>query len=139
RRDVLSAAGATIVAFSAALPVLADTSLISAKKAYFRYTPRISTGMVYFAKELKPAVDGGKWDIVAKAFVEEVTAQENSRRPDVVKPKSSKIQRDLLDPMKIWAQTFAVKGTGPKLRALTAEIEKLEAALDTLEAVATMD
>lgn len=134
---VAAAAVAAAAATGAAPAARADVTRQSLKKSYFRYVPRIKEGMSWYAGELKELVDKEDFNtILAKYFIKTKTAKDDSLRPALYQSTSNKVERELIAPMKIWATTFAEKGTNPKVRAMLEQVRVLEGAMSSLEGVA---
>lgn len=92
--------------------------------------------MAWYQSDLQAAVNAEDWAKVLTYFELENTASAESRRPSMYQSTSSKMDRDLFSPLTVWAQSFGIKGSGPKLRALLEQEQALEASMTALEKIA---
>mmetsp|Transcript_9437 Transcript_9437/g.25114 ORF Transcript_9437/g.25114 Transcript_9437/m.25114 type:complete len:285 (+) Transcript_9437:98-952(+) len=144
RREVLQSAalamasGAAIGIAGAPQEARADRDLMTAKRSYFRYAPRFEGGIDFYVLSLYPAIKNGDWNAVLDAYEPKSDAVEGSKKAEYgIDRKVSDLQRKLFDPMSIWANSFAEKGTGPNFRYLSAREETLEAQMKRLKAIAS--
>ncbi|KAA8498269.1 hypothetical protein FVE85_5854 [Porphyridium purpureum] len=143
RRALLGGCVAAAVAAAAAVSppeALADRDLMTAKRSYFRYATRAESGIDWFVTDLYPAVQEQKWDAVLDAFAPRSDARDNSKKAEYgIDRKVSNMQRFLFDPLTIWAQSFAEKGTGPNFRYLASQEKEFEEQMDRLRRIAKGD
>eukprot|EP00903_Cladosiphon_okamuranus_P018575 g17098.t1 len=118
-------------------PVLADNALAATKQSYFRYVPRILEAMEWYQGDLQKAIVAEDWPKVLEYFEVVNTARPDSSRPAMYQSSSSRMQRELFSPLSVWAQSFSIKGTGAKLRALLAQEELLEKSMAKLQKAAS--
>mmetsp|Transcript_16271 Transcript_16271/g.35287 ORF Transcript_16271/g.35287 Transcript_16271/m.35287 type:complete len:276 (-) Transcript_16271:1565-2392(-) len=146
RRDLIRNAVLSTVSISSVLgaaainpqAALAERDLMTAKRSYFRYAPRFEGGMDFYVLTLYPAIAAGDWKNVMDAYVPKSDAVEGSEKAKYgIDRKVSDLQRYLFDPMSIWAQSFAEKGSGPNYRYLAAREEALEDQMRRLKEIAS--
>mmetsp|Transcript_330 Transcript_330/g.612 ORF Transcript_330/g.612 Transcript_330/m.612 type:complete len:270 (-) Transcript_330:3020-3829(-) len=115
----------------------ADRDLMTAKRSYFRYATRFEAGVDYYVDYLYKAVSEADWNAINDAYVPKSNAQEGSKKAEYgIDRKVTDIQRLILDPMAIWAQSFAEKGTGPNVRYLNARVDTMDAQMKRLKKIA---
>jgi hypothetical protein len=140
RSEVFTSMGGAMLGAAALLtlapqPADAEMALANRKQSYFRYAPRIKSAEAFFAKDFKAAIDKKDWAAVSKAFELEAQAPSTSMRGN---PQRfvNKFEKDLYSPMKIYSQSFAEKGTSPKLTAMLKAEGEMEAAINRIQLVA---
>jgi len=112
---------------------VADMTLNTFKKSYFRWVPRIEAGRDFFVLELGAQIDNQQWAEVLKAFELSSVAQAGSaREANGVSQKSTRVDRELLTPMRVWVTSFAEKGTSPKQRKMDAQVAILAASMEKI-------
>eukprot|EP01041_Mallomonas_annulata_P008246 gene8246-16962_t len=102
------------------------------KRTYFRFVPKIVSGRDFYKNELKQAIDKEDWKVVEKIFEEYVTKY-NPNFPDQVDATDTYVQSTFFRPMTVLAGSFAERGSSPKQRALTEQLEVFEKAINKLE------
>lgn len=128
RREAASLAGALL--FGATLASSAPAAFAidkpAAKALFFRYSPRLESGISWFSRDLQRAVDGGDYGAVNKFF---------QQTPDNPKKKerstsSSTAERDFYRPMNLLTGVFVNREKKAELLALA---EQFTTAMDKLD------
>mmetsp|Transcript_10508 Transcript_10508/g.18054 ORF Transcript_10508/g.18054 Transcript_10508/m.18054 type:complete len:289 (+) Transcript_10508:88-954(+) len=142
RRELLQSFGvvaSTLVLGSVSLPepASAERDLMGAKRSYFRYVPRVEQGLDMYVQTIYPAVEAADWSSLLKSWEIKSDARVGSKKAEYgIDRKVDDVQRFLLDPLNIWAQSFAEKGAGPVYKYLETCVRKLEVQMDRLEKIA---
>ncbi|CEM16218.1 unnamed protein product [Vitrella brassicaformis CCMP3155] len=97
----------------------ADIDLMSAKRSYFRYVPRIEKGRDMYVLDLRPAIESENWQAVQSFF-------------EVRKNDNTYASYYLTRPMEIWSTSFSEKGTGDRTKQLQSIAKEFEDALDKI-------
>mmetsp|Transcript_9924 Transcript_9924/g.20162 ORF Transcript_9924/g.20162 Transcript_9924/m.20162 type:complete len:265 (-) Transcript_9924:2696-3490(-) len=105
--------------------------LMSVKRAYFRYVPRIEAGRDFFVDGLLPLIETENWSELKRvAYQVTSDARSGSVKAEYgLDRKVSELQRLLFDPMSIWAQALGEA----KKRKLERSLDKLKVSMDVLE------
>jgi len=117
RRESMAAALALVAALPA-MPVYAESTLVTRQQAYTRYVPRIERGRDYWSTGLKSAIAKGDWATINAAL-----------------DKKGSIDR-LFGPMELWASSWSGKTISPKTVEMNAAIDELRQAAASLAVAA---
>ena len=141
RRQLLAGTAAVLAGVSVgATPAFADRDLMGAKRSYFRYVPRVETGIDFYVQDLYPEIQKADWKAVLQAYEPKSDARDGSKKAEYgIDRKVSDLQRYLFDPLTIFAQSFAEKGTGPNYRFLASKEQDLEKQMARLKKIADGD
>lgn len=107
------------------------------KKTYFRFVPKLITGLNYYKSDLKAAVDNSDWSTIAKFFEVYVTKY-NPSDPKQVDATDTYVNSKFFRPMTVFAGSFAEKSSSPKQKAMMEQEQAFESAMKELEKCATV-
>ena len=107
------------------------------KRTYFRFVPKLITGLTFYKNDLKTAVDKEDWDTIKK-FFEVYVSKYNVNDPKQVDATDTYVNAQLYRPMTVFAGSFAEKGTSPKQKALMEQEALFESAMSQLESTASV-
>ena len=107
------------------------------KRTYFRFVPKLITGLNYYKNDLKTAVDKEDWAAINK-FFEVYVSKYNANDPKQVDSTDTYVNAQLFRPMTVFAGSFAEKGTSPKQKALMEQEVAFEAAMTQLQGCASV-
>jgi hypothetical protein len=79
------------------------------KKTYFRFIPKLKTGLGYYATDLKQAIDKQDYATISK-FFEVYVSKYNKNDPNQVDATDTYVNNYLYRPMTVFAGTFAERG-----------------------------
>lgn len=102
------------------------------KRTYFRFIPKLETGLKFYASDLKKAIDEEKFDVV-KTFFEEFVVKVNPNDPNQIDAKDTYVNEKFYRPMVVFSGTFAERGTSLKQRQLLEQKDAFATAMGDLE------
>jgi hypothetical protein len=107
------------------------------KRTYFRFVPKLITGLNYYKNDLKTAVEKEDWDTIKK-FFEVYVSKYNANDPKQIDATDTYVNAQLYRPMTVFAGSFAEKGTSPKQKSLMEQEILFETAMSQLEGTASV-
>jgi len=94
-------------------------------------------GRDFLVLDLGAQIDNEQWAEVLKNYELTSVSQEGSAKAELgIAEKSTRIERDLVLPMRVWVTSFAEKGTSPKQRKLDKQVDALKDALERIRVAA---
>lgn len=106
------------------------------KRTYFRFVPKLITGLNFYKNDLKAAVDKEDWATISKIF-EVYVSKYNANDPNQVDATDTYVNVQLFRPMTVFAGSFAEKGSSPKQKQLMEQEVLFETAMKKLEGCAS--
>jgi len=121
------------VSMTSISPMIANADFRAAqKRTYFRFIPKLLEGKEFYVKDLKSAIDKEDWKVVEKYF-EEYVSKYNPSDTSVVMSTDTYVNVHFFRPMQLFSGTFAERGSSPKQRALSDQLDVFKSAMDELE------
>lgn len=102
------------------------------KRTYFRFVPKLVSGMEFYKTDVKAAIDKEDWGVITK-FFEVFVSKYNADDKTQIDSTDTYVNQNIFRPMIVFSGSFAERGSSPKTKALQDQEKAFEAAMGELE------